>query len=166
VALINGAAALGRIVLGHCADSFDAWLLAPLSLVLSSATVLVLWGVPSPTAGTLLAFGTVYGLVAGSWFSLWAALIRPIARDDPVLSTTLYGWLLITTGVGAVLSTPIATALVKVGPSVVAHSMRASSGYAVDGGRYERMIVYVGVCFAAAAIMGLAGWCARGKGRR
>lgn len=38
------------------------------------------------------------------------------------------------------------------------------TGFGVQGGKYEGMIVYVGSCFAAAALVALLGWGGERKG--
>jgi MCP family monocarboxylic acid transporter-like MFS transporter 10 len=160
VAFLNGASALGRIALGRLSDRADAWLLAPLTCAVASVCVFALWGALAPTPATLLALGAVYGLVAGAWFSLWSALLQPIAGGDHALTTTLFGVLLLSTGLGSVLSTPIATALARV-PAAPALVGPPASGFAAAGHRFEGMIVYVGVCFSATAAVGMVGWMAQ-----
>jgi MFS transporter, MCT family, solute carrier family 16 (monocarboxylic acid transporters), member 10 len=71
------------------------------------------------------------------------------------MSTMLFSLLLLSRGIGSVLSTPISTALSHSG----ANDYRAMKlGFDVDGGRYEKMIVYVGTCFAGAAVISAVGW--------
>ena len=62
--------------------------------------------------------------------------------------------MILSRGIGNVLSTPIATALTG------AHALSTSlaSGYAVAGGKYGGMIIYSGSCFAGAAGLALFGW--------
>ena len=71
-----------------------------------------------------------------------------------MLSTNLLGFLLLTRGLGNVLSTPISTALFQA--KNVGSSHRDDFGFFVGGGKYEGMIVYVGTCFAASAIVAIA----------
>jgi MFS transporter, MCT family, solute carrier family 16 (monocarboxylic acid transporters), member 10 len=80
---------------------------------------------------------------------------RPITKDDPTLSTTLLGLLFLSRGLGNVLSTPISTALSHGGGDSV-HPPKF--GFDVDGGKYEKMIVYVGTCFVGAAIVSAVAW--------
>ena len=84
---------------------------------------------------------------------LRAFLIRTL-DEEPALSTTLFGIMILSRGIGNVLSTPIATALTG------AHALSTSlaSGYAVAGGKYGGMIIYSGSCFAGAAGLALFGW--------
>lgn len=69
----------------------------------------------------------------------------------------MYGYLLLSRGIGNILSTPISTALQH-----ASHAMQSTashkSGFTVAGGQYHDMIVYAGTCFAGAAIIALVGW--------
>ncbi len=78
-------------------------------------------------------------------------------EDDPTSSTTLLGLLMLSRGLGNVLSTPISSALSRSKGSISPIS-RPSVGFKVAGGRYESMIVYVGTCFAGAAIIATVAW--------
>jgi MFS transporter, MCT family, solute carrier family 16 (monocarboxylic acid transporters), member 10 len=80
-----------------------------------------------------------------------------------MLNTTLFGFLLLSRGIGNVLSTPISTALFQGGGSSI-HVPKV--GFDVDGGKYQKMIVYVGTCFAGAAVVSAAGWGVDKRGRR
>ena len=70
------------------------------------------------------------------------------------LSLNLFGILLFSRGLGNVLSSPISTVL-SASTHFIAHER---TGFDVDSGRYGKMIVYVGTCFAGAAVVSLAGW--------
>lgn len=75
------------------------------------------------------------------------------------MSTTLFSFLLVTRGIGNILSTPISTALQR--HSSVASTLEhkhVSSGFGVAEGHFHAMIVYTGICFAAAAVVALVGW--------
>ena len=68
---------------------------------------------------------------------------------------TLMGILMCTRGLGIVLSTPLATALSSgsgINATAVVHT-----GFAVAGEKYKDMIIYVGSCFAAAAVVAVVG---------
>ncbi|KAI0046069.1 MFS general substrate transporter [Auriscalpium vulgare] len=155
LALLNGASVFGRIMMGTLADHLSPWLLAISTLGSTSIVTFTLWGVGGRDAPLLLLFGVLYGLFAAGWSSLWTGFLRHIARDDPTLSTTLFGFLLFSRGVGNLLSTPISTALSARPSSVIAHE---KTGFDVADGRFERMIVYVGTCFAGAAVVAMVGW--------
>jgi hypothetical protein len=136
-----------------------------------------LWGVLSHTFGGLVAFGLAYGSLAGGWSSLWTGFIKDLPRkhhvfssflsrayqnhsdyptgDDPQLSTTIIGYLMLSRGLGNILSTPISTALSRPSQISFAH---ANIGFQVGGGRFENVIVYSGVCFAGASLVAGIGW--------
>ncbi|KAI0040989.1 hypothetical protein FA95DRAFT_1611359 [Auriscalpium vulgare] len=142
-------------IMGELADHISPWLLAISTLGSPSIVTFALWGIGGRDTPLLLLFGVLYGLFAAGWSSLWTGFLRLIARDDPALSTTLFGFLLFSRGVGNLLSTPISTALSTRPDSVVAHE---KTGFDVADGRFGRMIVYVGTCFAGAAVVAMVGW--------
>jgi MFS transporter, MCT family, solute carrier family 16 (monocarboxylic acid transporters), member 10 len=80
-----------------------------------------------------------------------------------MLNTTLLGFLMLSRGIGNVLSTPISTALSHGGGN--AHHV-AKVGFNVEGGRYQKMIVYVGACFAGGAVVSAVGWGVDKRSRR
>lgn len=154
VALLNGAAVFGRMSLGALSDYLSPWLLAFITLSLTSFVTFVLWGVAGHAVAGLLVFGAAYGLLASGFSSLYTAFVKSIAKDDLSLSVNLFGFLLFTRGLGNVLSSPISTVLLTSTQSI-AHE---KTGFDVDNGRYEKIIIYVGTCFAGAAMITLAGW--------
>lgn len=68
-------------------------------------------------------------------------------------------FLLLTRGIGNILSTPISTALLH-DQSATSHLRQPhlNSGFAVANGRFDAMILYAGTCFAGAAIVAVIGW--------
>ncbi|KAL1714469.1 major facilitator superfamily domain-containing protein [Schizophyllum commune] len=154
--LLNATSAFGRLGTGFLSDRLNPWGLAFGMLLLSAFSSLVLWGVLSYTFAGVIAFSAVYGVVSAGWATLWTGFIRPIAKDDPNLSTTLFGWLLLTRGLGNILSTPISTALES--SSMTGSTSKLDLGFDVAGGRYEKMIMYTGTCFVAAALIVVLGW--------
>jgi MCP family monocarboxylic acid transporter-like MFS transporter 10 len=154
-----------------------------LTLLSTSLATFLLWGVAGNATAGVMAFGTMYGLFAGGWSCLWTGFVRPLAstrspllsrpnvythtlrdaEEDPARATSLFGLLLLSRGLGNIISTPIATAL----SAHTSDTARGGSGFAVDGGRYGGMIVYVGTCFAGAATLALGIWAKeRGMARR
>ena len=67
--------------MGYLSDKMNTWVLALCSLLLTSLATFILWGVLSSSFAGLLAFGIVYGIVAGGFSSLWTAFLRPIASE-------------------------------------------------------------------------------------
>jgi hypothetical protein len=162
----------------------DPWLLALSTLLGTCISTFVLWGVLSHTFAGLIAFGLTYGALAGGWSSLWTGFLKKSACElifslessanidqvshlricvstvveDPQLSTTLIGYLMFSRGLGNILSTPIATALLgSKSETNTSPQLHDKLGFDVGGGKYEKVIVYVGTCFAGAAIIALIG---------
>ncbi|KAH7909233.1 MFS general substrate transporter [Hygrophoropsis aurantiaca] len=162
LALLNGATVVGRVGLGFLSDTMDPSALALTSLASAALTIFILWGVLSHTFAGLIVFGIVYGMIAGGWTSLWMGFVRPFAKDDPTLSTSLFGYLLLSRGLGNILSSPIATSLLRGGGRSFGS---AKTGFDVGDGKFAKMIIYVGICFACAAlIVGVRwGWASRRK---
>ncbi|TFK52161.1 MFS general substrate transporter [Heliocybe sulcata] len=155
LAALNGANVFGRIAMGTLSDRANPWLLGSMTLFSTSLATFVLWGVLSRNMAGLVAYGIAYGGFAGGWSSLWTGFIKPIAKDDPTLSSYMIGLLMLSRGLGNVLSTPISTSLLQGNASNDAHG---KTGFDVAGGRFERVILYVGTCFAGAAVLAFAGW--------
>ncbi|KAJ7490442.1 major facilitator superfamily domain-containing protein [Mycena latifolia] len=156
LAALNGASCVGGMLMGYLSDKLDAWMLAFSTLLATSATTFVLWGVLAHSFGGLLIFGMAYGGIAGSWPSLWTGFVRPLAKEDPTISASLYGYLLFSRGIGSILSTPISAKLYAQPHNVTKGS--ESTGFEVGEGRFEKMIIYVGTCFAGAAGVAALGW--------
>ncbi|ESK88007.1 mfs monocarboxylate [Moniliophthora roreri MCA 2997] len=167
LALLNGASVLGGISMGYLSDSFSPWVLAVSTLTFTSLATFILWGILSSSFGGLVSFGIVYGVFAGGWSSLWTGFIR-LLSEDPALATTIFGYMGLSRGLGNIFSTPISTALSASSYSNNATSAVAGShnGYTIADGKYEKMIVYVGTCFAGAALVSLIGWVGDGMKRR
>jgi hypothetical protein len=72
------------------------------------------------------------------------------------MSTTLYGYLLLSRGIGNIVSTPISAKLYGQAHNVT--GILESTGFEVGDGRFEKMIIYVGTCFAGAAGVAALGW--------
>lgn len=74
----------------------------------------------------------------------------------------MFGYLLLSRGVGSILSTPISTFLSSQRISNPTYAA-GSTGFDVGGGRFEKMIIYVGTCFAGAATIAVVGWVVESK---
>ncbi|KAF9260480.1 MFS general substrate transporter [Marasmius fiardii PR-910] len=163
VAMLNTASFVGGLLLGWLSDMTSPWPLAIFNLVFTSLTTFILWGVLSTKFSGLLAFGFFYGLLAGGWSSLWSAFVGPMANEEPRVVTIILGYLLLSRGIGNILSTPISSALSA--NSTVIFDSNDVSGFGVEDGKYGRMIVYVGACFAGAGLVSVVGWAANRKSR-
>jgi len=156
LAVVNAAAMVGRLSMGYLSDKFNPWILALTTLTITSVTTFVLWGLFSHSFAGLLVFAIAYGSIASGWSSLWTGFVKPLAKDDPALSTMLYEYLLLSRGIGNVLSTPISAKLYNQAHNVTGSLER--TGFHVEGGKFEKMIIYVGTCFAGAACVAAFGW--------
>ncbi|KAJ7125762.1 major facilitator superfamily domain-containing protein [Mycena crocata] len=164
LAMLNAASVAGRLSMGYLSDHVNPWLLALSTLLTASIATFILWGVLSHSFAGLLAFGVAYGSVAGGWTSLWTGFVRPFAKDDPAMSTTLYGYLLLSRGIGNIVSSPISANLyahpisANLALNATAGGESTGFGFDVGEGRFQRMIIYVGTCFAGAAGVATLGW--------
>ncbi|KAJ7121120.1 major facilitator superfamily domain-containing protein [Mycena epipterygia] len=156
LAMLNVGSVVSRLAIGYLSDKVNPWILALSTLLTTSVTTFILWGVLSHSLAGLLAFGVVYGGVAGGWSSLWTGFVRPLAKEDPAMSTTLYGYLLLSRGIGSIVSTPISAKLYSQPHNVTGDVQNI--GFNVGEGRFGTMIIYVGTCFAGAAGISALGW--------
>ncbi|THH16707.1 hypothetical protein EW146_g3971 [Bondarzewia mesenterica] len=172
---------LERIMMDTLSDHLSPWLLGLTTLACISLAAFVLWGIAGHAVvvvGIQRRIRHVDGRVEQpvNWIRTTncKCVSRPhilvpmefgtqtltnrdaITEDDPTLSTSLFGLLMLSRGLGNVLSTPISTAL---SAAVYEPSTGLEkTGFDVADGRYERMIVYVGTYFVGAAVMSLVGW--------
>lgn len=155
VSLLNGASLFGRIFMGILSDKFDPWVLNASVSILTSFATFIVWGVLSQSFAPLAVYAFLFGAIASSWTVLFFPFIKPICKDDHIATSSVYGYILLSTGIGNILSTPIATSLQK-----SSHALHASHrlGFDVSDGRYATMIIFTGVCFAIAAASSCAGW--------
>ncbi|KAJ7133632.1 major facilitator superfamily domain-containing protein [Mycena epipterygia] len=156
LAMLNVGSVTSRLSIGYLSDKVNPWILALSTLLATSVATFILWGVLSHSLAGLLAFGIAYGGVAGGWSSLWTGFVRPLAKDDPAMATTLYGYLLLSRGIGNIVSTPISAKLYSQ-PHIVTGGVQ-NTGFNVGDGRFGTMIIYVGTCFAGAASVSALGW--------
>lgn len=175
--LVNAASIFAGFAMGYLSDRYNVWALAVTSLLLTALATFVLWGVLACSLAGILAYGVAYGTTAGCWSSMWNGFVRPVAsaclrprvavalltacpraEDDPSLATTMFSFLLLSRGVGNILSTPISTALQHARLAVTRAASPPRTGFDVASGQYNAMIVYAGTCFAGAAVVAMVGW--------
>ncbi|CAE6452397.1 unnamed protein product [Rhizoctonia solani] len=152
LALLNGSSVVSRIALGHLSDIFNPWILTTITLAATSVATFVLWGALVTTIGTLSLYSILFGALAGGFSSLWTGFVRPIAKDDTTAATSMLGMLMLSRGIGNVLSTPISSALI----------VGSMDGYVrsglQSGSRWANLIIYIGIVLAGATSVGLFGW--------
>lgn len=66
--------------MGYLSDTVEPWTIAMSTLMCTSLATFIIWGILSKTFAGLLAFGVVYGVLAGGWSSLWTGFVKPFAR--------------------------------------------------------------------------------------
>lgn len=76
-------------------------------------------------------------------------------EEDPIIATTLLGYLMFSRGIGNIVSAPISAKLYM---QPIWRSSVERLGFDVASGRFETMIIYVGTCFAGAAGVAALGW--------
>ncbi|GJE97512.1 MFS general substrate transporter [Phanerochaete sordida] len=166
--LVNATSVVSALTAGWLSDRCNVWMLAFVSIMLTSVATFTLWGLASFSFAGVLVFSVAYGLTAGGWSSMWYAFVRPISEGDTAVSTTLFGLLLFTRGLGNIASTPIATALQQTRIVALRVDGAPRLGFEVAGGQYAAMVVYASMCFACAAGVAALGWFLerrRGSGR-
>ncbi|ORY03792.1 MFS general substrate transporter [Basidiobolus meristosporus CBS 931.73] len=108
VGLLNGASALGRVLLGTAADRFGRLNLLVFCMLVGSLSTLIIW----PNAGSfapLLIFALLFGFTAGGFISLFPVVIANIFGLENLATVT--GLVYASTGVGNLAGSPTAGAL-------------------------------------------------------
>ncbi|GAW04846.1 sugar transporter [Lentinula edodes] len=144
LALLNCGSVIGRLATGYLSDKINPWFLGLSILASTSAATFILWGVLSYDLAGLLSFSLAYGILASGWTSTWNGFTKPLSPNDPNLSTTLFGVLLFSRGIGNIFSTPISSALTSLHSNSTTSSFTHTSnhlGFDVGGGKFEKMIV-------------------------
>ncbi|KAK9767848.1 hypothetical protein K7432_002030 [Basidiobolus ranarum] len=108
VGLLNGASALGRIILGSAADKFGRLNLLVICMVVGALSTLLIW-TNSSSFAPLLIFALLFGFTAGGFISLFPVVIASIFGLDQLATVT--GLIYASTGVGNLAGSPTAGAL-------------------------------------------------------
>ncbi|KDE05119.1 hypothetical protein MVLG_04462 [Microbotryum lychnidis-dioicae p1A1 Lamole] len=147
LACVNASSVFARVYLGILSDRISPHVIGAITLAASAFSVFILWGVTSTSLAPLLIFSLVLGVACGGWTSLYAAVIRNAARDDPNLCTTLFGLISFTRGLGSILTAPISSLLL----AHPLHHVKASVGFGVEGGKYGGLVIFAGMSLVVAA---------------
>ncbi|KZS92901.1 MFS general substrate transporter [Sistotremastrum niveocremeum HHB9708] len=153
--VLNASSVVSRVGMGHLSDIVSPWFLGFFSLIMTSLSTFLLWGLASHSMAGLILYGLTFGTIAGGWTSLYSGFCKPLSGDDVNISTNLFGLFMLSRGIGSIVSTPISTSL-RHAP----HKINGGGplGFNVDGGMYENLILFTGACFAGAAILAILGW--------
>ncbi|KAI8904361.1 major facilitator superfamily domain-containing protein [Gorgonomyces haynaldii] len=109
VGILNGASAVGRVVLGVLADKFGHATMLTTCLYLSSLSVFVIWPF-STSFGVLLVFALAYGFSAGGFISLFPTTSVAMFGTKNVAS--MIGLLYSGAAIGNLAGAPIAGILI------------------------------------------------------
>ncbi|CAE6364019.1 unnamed protein product [Rhizoctonia solani] len=112
VSLMNAAAVPGSIAIGFASDRYDLRIVMLTSMLGSSLSVLILWGLASNLV-MLAAFALVYGFLAGGFSALWTKFASTLSQDNPQTIARLMSIFVAGRGVGNVLAAPISTGLLR-----------------------------------------------------
>jgi len=134
LSLLNVSSTVGRILMGYVSDITDIHLPLFLSSFLGALCAFFLWGMGN-TINMLIAFALIYGLLAGGYTTLYPRFSQAVAPDDEHMDLTVYGVLLFQRGLGNVVAGPVSSALVMLDRPLVGYGL----------GRYEGVVLYVGV---------------------
>ncbi|KAG9082244.1 hypothetical protein FS749_007009 [Ceratobasidium sp. UAMH 11750] len=143
VSLMNASAVPGSVVIGFASDRYDLRGVMLASMLGSSLSVLVLWGLASNLA-LLLVFALMYGFLAGGFSSLWPKFASTVAKDDPHSNARLMSLFIAGRGIGNVLAAPISSSLLR--------SAFSSGGHAYGLKNYGPLITFTGVALFSSTV--------------
>ncbi|KAH8806542.1 MFS general substrate transporter [Flagelloscypha sp. PMI_526] len=157
LSLLSFGSAMSRLAIGILADKYSPWTISLSMLVGSCLATFFLWGIASSNLAGLLAFGLIFGIGAGGWPSIWTGFMGKVAlREDTQARNDMFSLLMFARGAGNILSAPLSAALYSAG-SVGLGRHGAAFGFGVDGGRFGGMILFVGLNFGLATLVGVSG---------
>lgn len=143
LALMNAAQVFGQVGIGYLSDYFNFYILLFGSTMCSAIVIFLLWGY-SNGISQLLAFGILYGLVAGGYSVLYCRFVTALT-DEPTTGLFVYSIFEFERGLGNILAGPISSSLVSNGIDIHAYGIA----------KYRRLIVFTGIAFLASSIGGL-----------
>lgn len=147
LAVGNFSMILGDLSFGKLSDKVHVNILIITSTAVSAAVTFILWGfVGSGTnnLAAIIAFSFLFGCFGGGYLALWARMGTLFGEKDAHM---VYSTLCTGRGLGVILSGPISQALLKTTPPKMLRPL--------GQGPYGGVIMFVGMCTAGAAIMGV-----------
>jgi MFS family permease len=102
--------AVGRVVAGRFADSIGRFNTMILTTFLASVFVLALW-IPANSTATMVVFAALIGFTNGAFVALISAMVAQISDIKEIGTRNGTNWLFY--GVGALIGTPVAGALIQ-----------------------------------------------------
>lgn len=146
LALANIAQIFGEITFGKLSDKVSVHILAAISAAVACASTFILWSLADSLA-YVIAFAFLFGSFASGFIALWPRMGTMFAERD---ANMIYSFLSCGRGVGVIVSGPTSSSLLKVSS---AHSNDVSAH-----GKFDALILFVGSCMAASAVVSCIGW--------
>lgn len=148
LAVANFSMILGDLGFGKLSDKIHVNILIIVCTAVSAVATFILWGFVGSGMNNLaaiIAFAFLFGCFGGGYLALWARMGTLFGEKDAhmVYSTLCFG-----RGLGVILCGPISQVLLKTTPPKLLHPL--------GQGQYGGVIMFVGMCTAGAAIMGVA----------
>ncbi|KAK9420504.1 putative Monocarboxylate transporter 2 [Seiridium unicorne] len=143
IIVVNISVTLGLVFMGFLSDRLQVTTCMIISAAGAATSVFLVWGL-SASLPALYVFCVLYGLFAGSWASIWPAIMKEASQRsesdghgyvDPVM---VQGYLCVGRGLGNVISGPLSDSLLKGMP----WQGKAIAGY---GSGYGILILYTGL---------------------
>lgn len=124
IAMSNGLSAAGKVVLGYAADRYGRLNVLLVCTLISAISILALW-LPSSMLGNgqnvsaiFIVFAVIYGVTAGVYVSLFPTVLAELFGVQHFAS--INGFLYMLRGIGTLVGTPVAGALIRQGSMPVA----------------------------------------------
>ncbi|EXJ76534.1 uncharacterized protein A1O5_01042 [Cladophialophora psammophila CBS 110553] len=149
LAIANVAQVFGEIGFGRLSDKVNIHTLVFCSAAVASLAAFLIWGFAESLA-SLVVFALLFGGSASGFLTLWPRMGTMFAERD---ASMIYSFMSLGRGLGVIASGPISAALLRANGHVGDHD---------DDDRvrhhYRGVVLFVGSCMAASAILGLLGW--------
>lgn len=157
ISLLNASQIAGELLFGYLSDILSAPLLALISSTSACLATFLLWGFSGTEADPkLYAFAILFGFSGAGYLALWARMGMLFGEKD---AQVVFGTLCAGRGLGSLVSGPVSEGVLRLGTG----GGVGGRGWAgVAGGRWRGLIVLVGGCMAASAVLAGAGWVVAG----
>ncbi|KAI9666239.1 MAG: hypothetical protein M1821_004174 [Bathelium mastoideum] len=149
IAFFNAAAAIGGILAGLLVDRFHVATVTAICGGGSAVAVLLVWGF-AVSEPILYIFAILYGIFAGSFSTTWSGCANALRRRGRIVETgSVLSLMIAGKGIGAVVSGPLSSALIRAAP----WRGKAIGAY---GSSYGALVVFTGITsfFGAASFGG------------
>jgi MFS family permease len=147
----NFAQIFGELGFGQLSDSVNVHALIILSSLVASISVLALWGLAQSLV-QLVFFALVFGGFASGFISLWPGMGSAFGEESAQM---IYSILSFFRGVGNIVSGPISSSLLRGLPEHGSGHNRHHHAY--GNRKYAWVVLFVGICMACSALLGVLG---------